>query len=323
VTEAELLRRRSDWERLEFFVGKSVGALGDDELLEFVRLYRRASRDLSYFRGQPGAQEVALYLNSLVAAAYGALYRRPTQGWAARLDGILYAGASAFRRRWAFTLAAFLIFMAAAILSPLGAMASGDVRAMLVPAGMEESIEGWANGELPERTAEDSSMATAFYATNNPRVGLLTVALSVMTLGLGSAFIMWQNGALIGILTGEVAQRGSLTFLFGSIMPHGVSEIGGIFIAGGVGLLFGWAVIRPGRRSRAESMRQAGKDGIALTGLALVMIFAAAPIEGWFSFNPAVPLPFKWAFASVAFVAWTAYLLGYGRSRDADQRPEA
>ncbi len=323
MTEAELQRRQLDWERLEFFVGKSVGALGDDELLEFVRLYRRASRDLSYFRGQPGGQDVTIYLNALVAEAYGALYRRPTRGWADRLDGMLYSGASAFRRRWAFTLAAFLIFMASAILSPLGAMASGDVRAMLVPAEMQPNFDAWANGELPERDSGDSSMATAFYAVNNPTVGLRTVALSVMTLGLGSAFIMWQNGGLIGILTGEVAQRGSLAFLFGSILPHGVSEIGGIFVAGGVGLLFGWAVIRPGRRSRAESLRHAGKDGVALTGLALVMIFAAAPIEGWFSFNPAVPLPFKWAFAAVAFAAWSAYLLGYGRQRDADQRPEA
>jgi uncharacterized membrane protein SpoIIM required for sporulation len=323
VTEAEIQRRREDWSLLEAYLAKDISALSDEQMVEFVRLYRGASRDLAYFRAQPGTEPAVEYLNGLAGMAYGALYRRPTRSFWDVLESSIYGGAAAFRRRAGFVLAAFLIFLSFAVLGPLAAMASPDVRQMLVPEEMQASFEGWAAGELPDRSSGESAGATAFYAVNNPLVGLRTVALGAMTMGVGAVYILAFNGVIIGMLTGLVAQKGSLLFLFGSILPHGVSELGGIFVVGGVGLMLGWAVLRPGRRTRGESFRSAGRDAIPLTGLGLVMIFAAAPIEGWFSFNPGIPLPFKWAFAAAAFAAWTAYLSGYGRHRDGLQSPEA
>jgi hypothetical protein len=45
----------------------------------------------------------------------------------------------------------------------------------------------------------------------------------------------------------------------------------------------------------------------------LVMIFAAAPIEGYFSFNPAIPQSWKVVFGIVATAGWLAYFIGYGK----------
>jgi hypothetical protein len=42
-------------------------------------------------------------------------------------------------------------------------------------------------------------------------------------------------------------------------------------------------------------------------------MFIAAPIEGFFSFNPSVPMWAKVAFAALSAVAWGAFWLGYGR----------
>jgi uncharacterized membrane protein SpoIIM required for sporulation len=82
------------------------------------------------------------------------------------------------------------------------------------------------------------------------------------------------------------------------------------------GFVMAWAMIRPGRRRRGDAMRIAGKDALTLMLTGLVMIVIAAPIEGFFSFNPGVPTWAKVAFALCALAAWSAFFVGYGQDRE-------
>ncbi len=45
-------------------------------------------------------------------------------------------------------------------------------------------------------------------------------------------------------------------------------------------------------------------------------MFIAAPIEGFLSFNPAVPSSIKVIFAVGSFIAWLAFYAGYGKDRE-------
>jgi uncharacterized membrane protein SpoIIM required for sporulation len=94
-----------------------------------------------------------------------------------------------------------------------------------------------------------------------------------------------------------------------------------LVISGAAGLLMGYSLINPGRRRRGDALRAAGKDALVLLITATLMMFMAAPIEGFFSFNPRVPVGAKIAFAIVSAIAWGLFWVFYGRpSESGDEK---
>jgi uncharacterized membrane protein SpoIIM required for sporulation len=182
---------------------------------------------------------------------------------------------------------------------------------------MEPLFETWKSGRFDKRQGGESLAMTAFYASNNPRVGILLHSLGLVTFGVMTAYVLWTNGALLGSLMSDMAGVGRLGFLLVSVLPHGVSEIGGLWVSGAGGFVLGWALLNPGRLSRGESVWRSGRDALALLVTGLVMILAAAPIEGFFSFNPSVPREAKAAFGMASLVAWAVFFARHGRGMDA------
>jgi uncharacterized membrane protein SpoIIM required for sporulation len=219
------------------------------------------------------------------------------------------------KQAWAVFLAAALFFGGA---MATGAIMSGrpDLRSFFVPSEMEPLFESWKSGKFDKRQGGESIAMTAFYASNNPRVGIIAHSLGVATFGVMTAYITWTNGVLLGSLGHEMASVGKLGFLLTSILPHGVSEIGGLFVSGAGGFVLGWALLRPGRLTRGEAVRRAGRDALVLLLTGLVMILMAAPIEGFFSFNPAVPQAAKLAFGLATLAAWAVFFAGYARTEE-------
>lgn len=318
VDEAAFLAKRAkDWERLRELTVRAeagVGSLAGAELLEFVRLYRQASADLAATVSKTSNLQVADYLNALVVRAYGQIYRAP----GARLRDVVVSGiataAQTFRRHvWAFWVSAVLFF-GGGLFSFTALKVRPDLKDVLIPAEMQALFDHWKKGEFEQRTGGESIAMTSFYASNNPRVGVMTAAVGVATFGVLTSYIVWQNGVLLGSLSHEMDSVGKLGFLLSSVGPHGVPEIGGILVTAAAGLVLGRAALAPGRRRRADAIRVAGKEAFVLLILGLVMIFLAAPVEGFFSFNPAVPQPLKAVAALVSLGVWGLYFWGYART---------
>ena len=57
------------------------------------------------------------------------------------------------------------------------------------------------------------------------------------------------------------------------------------------------------------------KVAMVLAFQSVVMVFIAAPFEGYFSFNPAVPQPLKWVVGTIVLAAWLAFWSFYGKGR--------
>lgn len=318
LNERALIQQRSSaWIRLEVLSrngGSRLKRLTGEEVAEFMKLYRQASADLSTLSANGSNPEVAAWLNALVARCYGQVYRAPMAGAKDMVVRSLWIAADTVRRRWLPLVSALVLFFLMAGVGAVTVTASPEARNVLVPAGFEPSFEAWKSGTHEAKSASDAILATAFYAQNNPLVAIRTNALTVATFGVFGVAALWQNGGLLGILAMEVAREGHLGFLIVSIAPHGVSELGGIFVACGAGFLLGGVMIRPGRLTRTEALRRVGKDAAVLAILSLVMIFLAAPIEGFFSFNPDVPNWAKAGFALLALAGWLSYFIGFGRS---------
>lgn len=327
MTEEVLIQRRlPEWQRLAALTAKAdVGfkTLTSQEMVEFVRLYRQASGDLAFLAARPTNPDVVNFLNSAVSRAYAVLYRSPQRPWLQMIRNGLVTGADTVRRRAGFIGLAAVLFFAGWIAAYVLIGARPDLRPLLVPPEMEMAFEAWTSGDLEARTFSESMSMSAFYATNNPRVGVASASLGLASGGLMTIASMWQNGLVIGALAYETNQVGRLGYMLSSIYPHGVPEVGGIFITAASGFVMGWGFIRPGNRRRVDALKEAGKDAFTLLIVGLVLIFTAAPIEGFFSFSPAVPQFLKVVVGTILLAAYLTFFARFGLNANATDGPSS
>lgn len=308
-------RREPAWQRLSILCDKAdAGAtrLRGEELTEFVRLYRQAAADLAEVRSQSANLELTAFLNALVGRAYGILYRRPRKDARTVIREALAVGAQTMRRRVKYVLASLAIFLTAGFFTAGVMLARPDLARYFIDPE-DENLQHWKSGKHADRDIREAFAATGMYSSNNPRVAMLAGAVAASTFGVGTVVMMWMNGAILGAYSVELAKVGQLDHFYVSIVPHGATELSGAIVAGGSGLILGWALIAPGRRSRGDALREAGKDAFVLLVMSMIMMFLAAPVEGFFSFNPNVPPAAKAAFAVVVFTGWLLYWGGYAR----------
>jgi uncharacterized membrane protein SpoIIM required for sporulation len=316
--EALVNRRLAEWRRLEELCSKSelrVQWLKQEELFEFIRLYRKASSDLATIRTRSANEPLALYLNNVVARAHGILYKRPSQKILDAFSALVLNVAQTFRRNRVFFWASFGIFFGASLFAfALCRLDSSYVAHF--SGGSGAVFDQWKKGVHEERGVNDSVMMSFFYAGNNPKVSILTGAIGAGSMGIYSLILLFTNGALLGALASEMHSVGKLGFLLSSIAPHGVPELSGIIFSGAAGLRFGWAIFCPGVYSRGESLRRCGSDGLILIVTGVLLCFIAAPIEGFFSFNPKIPQFLKVVFAVISLAMWVGFWSFYGKEKD-------
>lgn len=307
--------READWMRLNRLCVLSsdrLGALSDVELEEFASLYRRVVADLALAQTQSTNEELIAFLGSLVRRAYGNLYRAKRRSvWAAISEAPAVASQT-FRRKIWFFVASVSIFLAGVLFPYITMQVRPDLKAHFVDPD-SEIVKHWVEGEFEERTGVEALAMTGFYSANNPRVAIIAGVVAASTFGFGTAYLMYLNGTAIGSLASEMHDHGRLSHLLIWIFPHGATELTAAFISGMSGLCLGWALIAPGRRTRGDALREAGKDAFVLLMLSFVMMFIAAPFEGFFSFNPRVPDIAKVIVGCVVLAGWIFYFYGYAR----------
>jgi uncharacterized membrane protein SpoIIM required for sporulation len=319
MNEETLVNRRiADWKRLEALCVKAdlrVSNLTETELFEFVRLYRKASTDLSVIRTRSQNIPLSNYLNNLVGRAHALIYGTPQKRFFRTIELFILNVVLTFRRNKAFFWASFALAFGSAIFA-YAMIAYDHSNLHTFAGGMEENFSGWKEGKFEGRNLDESLAMSFFYASNNPTVSIIAGAIGAATMGLGSIGMMVQNGAIIGALAFEMNSVNKLYFLLSSIAPHGVPEISGIIFSGAGGLRLGWAILAPGLLTRGESLRRASRDAVTMIVTGVLLCFIAAPIEGFFSFNPAIPQGLKTAVAVAEVCMWTAFWSLYGKDVD-------
>ncbi|MFQ3610999.1 MAG: stage II sporulation protein M [Fimbriimonadales bacterium] len=305
-------RRRPRWERFEQMVellrNSRSEPLNREELYELGRLYRLVATDLAYARQQGADTQVVDYLNSLLAKAHAVLYRTrrgsPLQG----LRTFWYAFPDAVRRHFRLVLVCIGLFLLGAIIPYLMVLADPSWEARLIAPAWSSVLNQWKSGEQRAvGEATGSSLMFSFYFVNNTRVALLAFGLGFF-FGIPTVYLMWSNGFLIGLFAGALQNVGKLGFFLVSIYPHGVPELGAIFLCGAGGLILGRAMLMPGDLTRIESVRRAAPDAFWLLAGSMVLLLIAAFTEAFFSFY-AFPSWAKFLWGTVALIALSAYIV--------------
>jgi uncharacterized membrane protein SpoIIM required for sporulation len=160
----------------------------------------------------------------------------------------------------------------------------------------------------------DRPYASSFIMTNNIRVSFLAFG-SGVTGGLLTLWILVQNGLMLGGLLGVTTYYGVGFELATFVIGHGVIELSVIFIAGGSGLMLGWALLRPGLMRRRDALMIAAQKSIWLLTGAVPFLVVAGLIEGFISPAETIPWPVKWAVGIGSGILFYGYLLLGGREK--------
>ncbi|MEM6692271.1 MAG: stage II sporulation protein M [Planctomycetota bacterium] len=292
-----------------------------EEIHRIDVLYRRTAVHLAQVSTRTRDRQLISYLNDLTAAAHSFIYVPPRQSIFSGVGRYIFAGfASSIARTWRYHLVATCILVGGGLLAYV--VTANDVIAAyaLLPPG-ETRTPGSSREQLMavlrygrEQRGGDKFFFASFLFSHNLKVGLLAMGVGILA-GIPTILLMFYNGMILGAFAGVHHNAGIYTEFWAWILPHGVTEIGAIVLCGGVGLMLGDAVVRPGLLSRTESLRQAGSEATRIcVGVALMLIFAAI-IESYLR-QSHLSDSSRLIFAGVTAAFWLVYIAhGFLRER--------
>lgn len=288
-------RRRERWNRLSSLLDqvskRGLKGLSGDEALELGRLYRQATSDLAFARTHFPDDTALRPLNELVARGHGVLYVPERGGWNALVRFYLHDFPEVLHQRRVFVFAATGLFLLGILL----ALARPDLGHFAVSEAYN----------TPSISAEASPATAGFITQNNVGVAFMAFAGGI-TCGLLTAFVLLNNGLMLGAVGLLIERKGQSAGFWPSIAPHGALELTAIMLAGGAGLLLGWTLLHPGDLPRGRALSLAAQDAVRLIAGTLPMFIVAGTIEGFLSFST-MPPALKLAVSALSVAAMALY----------------
>ncbi len=288
---------------------KGIKSLGSKQLKRYLYLFRRSSHQLAYARTHYPGSEVIPYINSLVAISHNHIYSVKKYDFSEIGEFFKFGLPNSIMRYKNYILIATAVFLFGFFLSWLLVAANPQSAAYFMPEDMIQGINWDAN------TSEqwDYPVMSSYIMTNNISVAIKAFVLGI-TLGIGTFYILFFNGALLGALTGLVYQKGNPLGYWSLILPHGILELTAIFIAGGAGFILALSILIPKEYSRKHSIIKGAKEATGLMLGVTVFLIIAGIIEGFFTPIDIYPV-YKLVFAGLTLLMIVAYFsIPYFRS---------
>ncbi len=324
-----IVRNKPAWTELEELVGrarKRIGRMSPEELARLDVLYRQTTVHLAQVATRTRDVRLAKYLNDLTAAAHSIIYLPPRKSiFTGLLKFVTEGFGRAVVRTWRYHAASAALFVTGAVVAYYAA--SHDVLASYALA-MPGDLR--LPGSTPEQLHEvlvhgrdqDASMKFAFASFlfgHNLQVAVLSLCLGILA-GIPTIGLILYNGMLIGSFTALHHRAGIDADYCAWILPHAVSELSAIVLCGGVGLMLGMAVVSPGARTRAESLRRVGKEAAPVSFGVAGMLLMAAAAESYVR-QSKMSNEGRFIFAVGCAIFWSMYFFyGWLREREATRR---
>lgn len=311
--------RKGDWGEYEQLLAKLRAARARDaDLARFPDLYRKVCQDLALVRHRQYGAELTRRLNALALAGHEHLYRR-RGGLGRQVRRFVMSGfPRLLRENWRLFALANLLFYGPFIAMLVAARYTPDWIYAVLDSETISSFEEMYDpaSDHPGRGRDSDSDIAAFghYIYNNTSIAFRMFATGILA-GIGTLFFLIYNGVVIGAVFGHLGRVGFAGTLYPFVVGHGSFELTGLVIAGTAGLKLGFALLSPGRRTRARALVEEGRGALGLAFGAGGMIFIAAFIEGFWSASSA-PAVFKYVAGALLWGLVWAYIVFAGRRDD-------
>jgi uncharacterized membrane protein SpoIIM required for sporulation len=306
--------RQPHWAELERLLARSEGnglrSLDAAQIEALARAYRSVVSDLAIAQRDFPNDQLTLWLNGLASRAHLRLYRAPAPSWRRFGDFFWTDFARRFRAAGPYLAVSALLLFGPALVAYILALLDPTLRDALVPARMRQVMENgrtWTDIQPAVRPG----MATMIF-TNNIQVAFLGFAGGVL-FGLGTAYVLVNNGLMLGGVLGAAQYYGVAPLLWSFISPHGYLELTCIVIAGAAGLMLGDALLRPGLLMRREALARAARRAVELVMGAAPVLVVAGLIEGFVSPSE-LPIEAKLFIGPLTGVVLYALLFTVGRN---------
>lgn len=297
-------------EQLEKHKHKSKNVQG------FVPMYRQLCQHYALAKQRQYGASLVDGLKRRVMRGHQLVYDRKTASIWRFVGFIVDTFPNTLRAHWRHWLLATLLFYLPALMIGLACYFNGDLLGDLMGRGVGriEQMYEPSNHKVgrTERDSADDLVMFGHYIQNNISIGLRCFASGVLV-GIGTLFVLIFNGVFIGGVAGHLTQLGYVDTFWPFVVGHGSFELTAITVCGAAGLRLAQPLFAPGRYTRMDALKVAGKDALILAMGGAVMLFIAAFIEAFWS---ATPLP-NWTKYTVGFCLWSFvawYLLFCGRN---------
>lgn len=319
-------KKREGWEAFRTTALRmersGIGALAAGEIPGFAAQYREVAADLARARTYQVDPRVIAYLERVVTAGHNALYRARGKDRTPVLQYILRDFPAAVVQSWRYVTLAFLLFAVPAAIGYVMIRERPALAEELLPPGMivraETAAENLTEGRgYAETRKEYRPEMAAFIITNNITVSFGTFV-GGMTGGLLTAWLLFTNGMMLGLVMGLFQNYHALSYLLTFVLGHGVLELTAIFISAGAGFRLAKALIAPGDRTRRDALILEGRVAARMIGAVVTLLAIAGTIEGLLSASAAAPV---WKFGVSAATAVFLVLYLVNGSKEAKTLP--
>jgi uncharacterized membrane protein SpoIIM required for sporulation len=313
-------QRRPEWRKLETLLahveGSGLASLDDEQAVAFAQLYRRAASDLNQAQTFVSGDATVGYLNDLVARCYLVIHAKTKVDIRGLLRAMFLHYPVVFRRYCRHVLLATALFAAGAVFGFLASYFDATAaRGFLLPTDMA-MIKPGQDG--PAMSTGQLATFSGLLFRHNVSVTLVAFALG-LTLGVGTVWLLLENGVIVGALAAVFVEAGELRSFLTGILPHGVLEIPAMLLGGAGGLLLAQGIFRARPWPRLEELARTGKEALWLVSGCLPMLAVAALLEAGVARAPDALLDsgFKLVVAAFFALCFVAYVFLVGWRKDA------
>jgi uncharacterized membrane protein SpoIIM required for sporulation len=274
--------RAPSWIELERLVDASGGRpsrLGADGVRRFGECYRAAAADLALARRRFPGDPVVARLERLVQRGRQGVYNSPSSR-AGVLDFFANGYWRRVRERKLILAISFLCLVVPSLLGGYWAWRDPGPASSLVPSQYQSVTQPRTPGRSLGLTVDQETAMASQIFTNNIGVTFYAFAGGLL-LGLGTLFVLLQNGLLLGVVAGMAIGSGNGRAFFELVTAHGVLELSCIIVTGAAGLRLGWSIIDPGNRTRGEALRREARAAIEIVLGTAPWLVLAGLVEGF------------------------------------------
>ena len=303
-------QRRPQWRSLQLLLEKVEGSglrsLSPEQAVQFAALYRRAASDLNQAQTFVTGEAAVRYLNDLVARCYLLIHARKNPNLGALLKALVWGYPAVFRRFLPQFVLATAIFALGAVFGFAASSWDSKTARSFMPSGMATIQPGQEHDVM---STGNLALFSGFLFRHNVSVTLVAFALG-MTFGLGTAWLMFENGLIVGVLAAVFVEAGAYMEFFTGILPHGVLEIPACLLGGAGGFVLAEAMLRVKPWPRLQELGRRAPEALNLVAGCVPLLAVAAFIEAVVARAPNSLLDsgLKLAVAAVFASLFVAYL---------------
>jgi len=309
MKEIVFVNRNSDrWKQFE----ELLSGTDRDNPDKLADLFIQVTDDLAYARTYYPKSTVVKYLNNLAFRSHQLIYvnkkenkKRLQLFWIQEFPLHIYS----IRKYILFSLLILLISVLIGVVSTLND--DTFVRLILGDSYVNMTLSNIDKGD-PLAVYKQMNQADMFLGItlNNILVSVYAFLFGLL-FSVGTAYLLFQNGVMLGTFMTLFYQKGLLGSAMLTIWIHGTLEIFAIVVAGAAGIILGNSILFPGTYSRFTSFTKGVKKSVK-TIIGIVPLFIVAGFfEGFITRYTSMPVAIRLGIilSSLIFIVWYFFVL--------------